>query len=488
MILVREMKQKTKQGVLSLVALLLVLAGGCRVALEEPEVGVTIPEHFNAIGTAPLEAKWWETLEDDTLDGLIEQALAENFDLQTAWDRLVQAHAVARQSDSGLWPQANLDIDASRTRRDTDGDVTYGSLYSIGAAASYEVDLWSRLRATRRAAWLDARATRDALDTAAITLSATVAGTWYQLAEAQDLVRIAEDQIATNEQVLDLVVVQFRKGAASAADVLRQRQLVAATEATLIQAEENVALLQYTLSVLVGHPPAPAWQDVAIELPILPPMPSPGLPTDVLLRRPDVQLAYRQVQSADQRLAVAIANQYPRLSLAASASTSATQVSDLFDDWLANIAGNLVQPLFDANLRKAEVQRQRAVVRERFHTWSQIILEALLDVEIALTQEKQQAQLFGNLTRQLDLARQTYDRIRESFMKGQIDYIRVLESLQSMQSLERQVVQARRLLIQRRIDLYRAIAGPWDLPTPAAVQADDPDSMTEKSQSISQDR
>jgi outer membrane protein, multidrug efflux system len=350
------------------------------------------------------------------------------------------------------------------------------------------VDLWSRLRATRQAASLDARAARDALDTAAITLSASVAGTWYQLAEAKDLVRIAQKQIGTNKQVLDVVVLQFRKGAATAADVLRQRQLVASTEATLIIAEENVTLVQYTLSILVGTPPERAWQQAAIELPILPPMPNPGLPTDVLLRRPDVRQAYRRVQAADQRLAVAIANQYPRLSLSASATTSTASVSDLFDDWLANMAANLVQPLFDAGQRRAAVRQQRAVVRERFHVWSQTILEALLDVEIALTQERQQARLFNNLTRQLDLARQTYDRIRESFMKGQTDYIRVLESLQSMQALERQIVQARRILIQFRIDLYRSIAGPWDLPTPAFVQAEDPDSTALNSQSISDDK
>ncbi len=468
--------------------MLLALAGGCRHALVEPQATVPIPERFASIGTAPLQAKWWQTFGDQTLDALVDRALTNNFDLQTAWDRLVQAHALARQANSGLWPAANLDAGASRTRQDFNGQIGYSSLYSVGAAASYEVDLWSRLRATRRAASLDARATRDALDTAAITLAASVAGTWYQLAEAKDLVRIAAEQIETNEQVLDVVVFQFRKGAATAADVLRQRQLVASTKATLIVAEEGVTLLQYTLSVLTGAPPEQAWQQVAIELPMLPPMPNPGLPTEVLLRRPDVRLAYRQVQAADQRLAVAIANRYPRLSLSASATTSTDSVSDLFDDWLANIAGNLVQPLFDANLRKAEVQRQRAVVRERFHTWSQTILEALLDVEIALTQERQQARLLDNLGQQLDLARQTYDRIRESFVKGQTDYIRVLESLQSMQALERQIVQARRLLIQRRIDLYRSIAGPWDLPMPASVQANDPDSTASNSQSIRHDK
>ncbi len=464
-----------RYGALMVVGCLLLLTGGCRHALTEPKITVSIPESFALSGTEPLQDRWWQTFEDETLDMLVEQALINNFDLLTAWDRLAQAHALARQANSGLWPQANLDADASRTRRDSDDDTTYSSLYSIGVAASYEVDLWSRLRDTRRAAWLDTRATRDALDTAAVTVSASVAGLWYQLAEAKDLVRIAQEQIETNKQVLDIVTVQFRKGVASAADVLRQRQLVAATEATLITAEEDVTLLQYTLSVLIGTPPQEAWRQAVIVLPTLPPMPNAGLPSDVLLRRPDVRQAYHQVQAADARLAAAIANQYPRLSLAAGASTSATSVSDLFDDWLANIAGNLLQPVFDAGRRRAVVQQQRAVALERFHTWSQTILDALWDVETALTQERQQARLFHNLSVQLDLAHQTYDRIRESFMKGQVDYIRVLESLQSMQTLERQIVQARRILIQRRIDLYRAIAGPWDLPTPQIARADDID-------------
>ena len=468
--------------------MILLLAGGCQHPVAEPEMAVSVPERFSSAGQAPLPEEWWQTFEDETLDALIDQALTHNFDLQSAWDRLAQAHALARQANSGLWPQASLDADASRTRRDSDDQAIYSSLYSIGVAASYEVDLWSRVRATRQAAWLDARATRDALDTAAITLAASVASTWYQLAEAKDLVRIAAEQIETNEQVLDIVVFQFRKGAATAADVLRQRQLVASTKATLILAEEGVMLLQYTLSVLVGAPPEQAWQQAAIALPMLPPMPNPGLPTDVLLRRPDVRLAYRRVQAADQRLAVAIANQYPRLSLSASAATSAPSVHNLFDDWLANLAANLLQPLFDAGRRRAEVQQQRAVVRERFHAWSQTILDALLDVEIALTQERQQARLFDNLSQQLDLARQTYDRIRESFVKGQVDYIRVLESLTSLQALERQVVRAQHTLIQRRIALYRSIAGPWDLPQPALVQAADADNMASNSQSMIQDK
>jgi outer membrane protein TolC len=288
------------------------------------------------------------------------------------------------------------------------------------------------------------------------------------LAEAKDQVRIAREQITTNEEVLKIVGVKRQKGVAGAADFYRQRQLVTATEAQLNVAEEAVELLQYQLSVLIGNTPELTWREAALDLPDLAPMPALGLPADVLMRRPDVRQSYRQIQAADQRLGAAIADQYPRISISASLETSSTtSVRDLFDDWLANLAANAIQPLFDADRRKAEVERQEALVAERINIWSWTILNALEDVEGALTRERQQTKLVDNLERQLELARQTYSRIRESYLKGQVDYIRVLESIQSLQTLERNVVTARRALIQRRIDLHRSIAGPCDVPKPA---------------------
>jgi NodT family efflux transporter outer membrane factor (OMF) lipoprotein len=429
---------------------------------------VEISDSFSTTGAAPLPEKWWSVFEDDELDSLIESALATNFDLQTAWDRLAQTEAIARKNAANLRPRADLEAFFRRRREENQDLTTYSSLYTLGIAASYEVDLWSKLRSLQNASQLDVEASRDAVDTAAITLAASIANTWYQLGENKALVRIAQEQIETNKKVLDIVTVQFRKGMASAADVLRQRQLVASTEARLITAEETVELLQYQLSVLIGKQPKLDWKQTYIDLPDLPPMPKIGIPSEVLQRRPDVRQQYRQIQAADQRLAASIADQYPRISIFADIETSSgTSVHDLFDDWFANLVANAIQPLFDADLRKAEVERQKAIVSERIHLWGQTILYALQDVEAALTWHQQQTQLLDNLKHQLSLAHQTYQRIRESYIKGQVDYIRVLESLQSLQELERNVVQAQSNLIQSRIDLYRSIAGPFDLSRPA---------------------
>jgi NodT family efflux transporter outer membrane factor (OMF) lipoprotein len=454
------------------IGLLLLIAGGCSHTVKNPAMPTEIPKSFSAAGTEPLSDKWWSALNDNKLDTLINQALSNNFNLVTAWDRLAQAQAVAKKSGAALWPQAELDAGYRRSRQENQDLTTYSTSYSLGIAAGYEVDLWSRLNSSRKAAWLDVQAQREAVNTAAITVTASIANTWYQLAEVKALIQIAAEQIKTNRQVLEIVTVKFRKGAASAADVLRQRQLVASTEGLLIVAEETEELLQYQLSVLVGNQPELTWRQTTITLPDLPPLPRLGLPADVLWRRPDVRQDFRLLQAADQRLAAAVADQYPRISIVASAETTAVSVHDLFDDWLANLAANAIQPLFDGAQREAEVQRQQAVVTERVHTWGQTILDALWDIEAALTQERKQKELLESLNLQLKLARETYQRNRERYIKGQTDYIRVLESLQSLQPLERNVVTAQRTLIGYRIDLYRSIAGSFDMPQPAVARTD----------------
>lgn len=477
---------KKQSQIQLLTSIILLMAISCSRQVKKPPMPTEIPSFFSTTGTEPLSDCWWKSFKDDELNSLIEKAIKDNFSLGITWDRLAQAQAVAKKSNTDLLPQADLEADFRRSRQETGDSSVYSSLYTLGIAAGYEVDLWSQIRSLQQAAWLDVEAEYESVNTAAITLSASIAGTWYQLAEAKAQVRIANEQIKTNRKVLDIVTVQFRKGVAAAADLLRQRQLVASTEAQLILAQERVELLQYQLSVLLGHHPELAWQDTAIDLPELPPMPELGVPTEVLWRRPDIRQNYRKIQAADQRLAAAIADQYPRINLVANVETSAVSVNNLFDDWLAILIANAVQPLFDGDLRKLEVERQNAIVLERFRTWGQAILDALEEIESALTHERQQKLYLESLKIQLELASETYERNRESYIKGQIDYIRVLESLQSLQLLERNVLTAQRTLIVYRIDLYRSIAGSFDLPKPTLTDVNDLTGLVTNSENIVQ--
>lgn len=439
---------------------------GCSPKIKTVQPPVPLPEQFSGSGSIPLPDKWWQAFEDEQLNALEEEALSGNFTIRLAWDRLSQAEQIAVQAGAALLPGADYQAEASRSRLEVSDQTAYTTDYSLGLVASYEVDLWGRVRSAQQAAVLDARAAQDDVAAAAVTLSANVAKTWYQLAESKNQEILISRQLETNQKVLEIITVQFRQNQAGAADVFRQRQLVENTRGQLIQTRENTILLQHQLSVLLGKNPGPWWAQQPADLIELPSLPQISIPSEMLQKRPDIASAYKTIQAGDQRVASAIADQYPRISLAASAETFGDNTNRLFDDWLGSLAAGLAGPLFDAGLRKAEVQRRRSVLSQSIHEYADALLQALKEVEDALKQESYQRDYIQNLQSQLALARKVSETTRENYLKGQLDYIRVLESLVSQQSLERNELTARRVLIERRIDLCRAIAGRWQMQRP----------------------
>ncbi|MCK5866298.1 MAG: TolC family protein, partial [Marinobacter adhaerens] len=164
-------------------------------------------------------------------------------------------------------------------------------------------------------------------------------------------------------------------------------------------------------------------------------------------------------------------DRFPRLSLTAGVDTSGAHTRDLFDNWLATLAANLAAPIIDGGLRKAEVDRTRAVASEALHTYGQTILDALGEVEDALAQEQHQRDFIASLDKQLTLAGQVIERVRDRYLQGTMDYQRVLDALLSQQTLQCSLLTARRDLVQDRIDLCRALGTGWALEQPKQNQS-----------------
>jgi NodT family efflux transporter outer membrane factor (OMF) lipoprotein len=461
----------------TLLTLLLTLAATALPSCVHPTADVNpplqIPEEFSADGAGAAPAEWWTAFDDEQLNSLVEQALADNFSLRVAWDRLDQAEAVARAAGSSLWPSLTGTGLASRTASRTAGRSTYTGLYSLGLTASYEVDLWGRVRSTSDAAGLDAMASAEDLQAAAITVSAQVAEVYVRLVEHHQQRTILNQQIDTNDKYLRIITERFRKGRVPAADVLQQEQLLESTRGELVLTRSAIAVLEHQLAVLLGRPPGSVSNGRPEKMLDVPPLPTPGLPADLIRRRPDLRAAERRVQAADHRVAAAIADQWPRLSLSADAATSGSRTRDLFDNWLATIAGNVTAPLFDAGLRQAEVDRTRAVLSERINSYGAEVLAALAEVEDALMQEARQSEYVDNLARQIDLSQKATERTLDQYSKGGADFTRYLTTLLNYQRLQRTYVAAQRDLVLFRIDLYRALAGSWplDRPQPAGTGA-----------------
>jgi NodT family efflux transporter outer membrane factor (OMF) lipoprotein len=418
---------------------------------------------FSATGQEQLPEQWWLTFEDPALDRLITQALADNLTLQSAWDRLDRARAVARKAGADFVPQLSGEVGASSTRSRINSRTNSTESYSLSLAASYEVDLWGRIGSTSEAAELDALASAEDLQTAALTLSAQVATTWFRLLEQRGQIEILKQQQHTNEQGLELISLQFRTGQIGIADLLQQRQVVESRRGERALATGRAQVLQNQLAVLLGVAPDQAPQITANKLGELPPLPTTGMQSSLLERRPDVRAAWLELEAADQRVAAAVADRFPRLSLTGRANTTDEQIEDLFDNWLTSLAASLLAPLIDGGRRIAEVERSQAVAAEKFHLYGQTVLDALAEVENALTREQRQREYLISINRQLELAEQATERIRDRYLNGAEDYQRILGALLSRQLLQRTQLSAQRELFVNRINLSRALAGGWKM-------------------------
>ena len=399
------------------------------------------------------------------------RGLTANFGLRAAWARVEQAQTLARRAGADLRPAVDGSAGLSRQAIKTSGaspERTYATELAVGLAASYELDLWGRLRAERAAARLDAEATAEDLQATAVTLTAEIAVTWLRRLEAQGQLRLLGAQAETDAKYLAAISARFQTGQATAADVLQQQQLVQAKRGERAQVLANVALLEHQLAVLVGEVPGTLDMEFREELPTMPELPAAGVPLAWTRRRPDLRAAEARVRAADRRAAAALADRFPRLALSLQASTNAERVGALFDNWLAGLAANLTAPLLDGGTRRAESARTRAAAAAALHDYGQTMLLALGDVEGALVREARLREYAVSLDRELALAAEATARTRANYLSTGTDFTRYLLTLKAYQALERKRLETGRNLLEARIGLYRALAGGWDLPRPEA--------------------
>jgi NodT family efflux transporter outer membrane factor (OMF) lipoprotein len=435
---------------------LALLLPACAVTIDDVKSPVELPAHFSNSGNQKLSARWWQAFHDDELNKLCEQALINNFSLKAAYNQLQQAQAIAKQAGAPLIPQLNVSLtdNAKITETDTTNLLSLG----LGFATSYEVDLWGRIRTSQNAASLDAQSSQEDVNAAAISLTAKIASTWFKLLEQRQQFDLLARQIAVNEKNVSLIQVRYESSQAAAADVLQQKQLLESAKGNQLTVIATLKVLENQLAVLIGKSPntvkfAPTTKFVSI-----PKLPTTDTPATVLQNRPDIKSAYLKIQAADQRVASAIADRFPKLSLSANFGTNSPSLQSFFNNWLATLAGNLVLPILDGGRRIAEVERNEAVSQQALNQYANTLLTAVGEVENALIQEKQQQLFVQNLTQQVKLAQESSERIRARYLFGAIDFFRVLSAELALQNLERSLLQAQQQLFDYRIALYKALA------------------------------
>ena len=458
--------------------LALLLSGtalGCAVhrVRHDPKPPVRVPAAYHAASHEPqgrqLPERWWQEFSDRDLDRLVDATLRGNFDLRAAWARLAQARAASKQAGAPRWP--GLELRATGTyQRFLLG--RFGTLQSRqnnnSLAASYELDLWGKLSSGAAAALQHERAAGADLAALAMSLAAEVSERWFDLARSRAQQALLAAQQQSNETFLELVMLRFNQGQASALDVFQQRELLAGNRAELELLRASEAMLRNQLAILAGRTPGTLTAQGHLQLPEPLALPGLGLPSHLLQRRPDVRAAMHRVQAVDHQLAQAVADRYPSLRLSASGSLQANNLSDQALTPLWNLAANLLMPLIDGGRRAAEVERQRALLAERVSAYGRVVLLALLEVENALVQERQQRAHIEALKGQLEVSQANLREARHRYSQGLSDFLPVLTSLRATQQTERRLLDARRQLLSHRIQLCRALGGTWTRSLPRA--------------------
>jgi NodT family efflux transporter outer membrane factor (OMF) lipoprotein len=453
-----------------------ILLGGCTTFSPAGRSGppLAMPPQYTLYSAGePAADRWWEAFGSSQLNGLVEAALADNFDIKTAWARIRQAEAMARQAGAKRMPVVEFELGGATTRSQikpssqADRVSSEEKSWDAGLAASYEVDLWGRLRAQQQAEIHDYQAAREDLVSAAMTVAASVVDTWVDILTTQRKIDILEGQIKTNQTLLDLQMLRFVNGKAGALDVSQQREALAAAKAQLPLLQVNERQLYSLMAVLLGRT---AIEDLGQDvMPDIIPLPTTGVPADLLSDRPDVRAAGLRLQSADWAVSAARADRLPNFTISSRAAFSSGHLDLLFDNWIMSLAGSIAGPIFDAGQRSAEVDRTRAVAQEALADYARTVAEAIREVEDNLVAEIRQQEYIALLRDQLDATRVTLKDARLQYMNGKSDYLAYLTAWNSVQSLERQMAEETAARIKFRVALYRALGKHWTEPNDGAI-------------------
>ncbi|HJV24933.1 MAG TPA: efflux transporter outer membrane subunit [Aromatoleum sp.] len=446
---------------------LALMLGGCAVTEPATRADVAMPAAWDGASSdsaARPDAGWWLGFASRELDALMAEALSANPDFRVAIERVRQAELALKVTGASLLPSAALGADTawSRVEPGRNGPARESESTGVSLSVSYEVDLWGRIAAGVRGASAELDATRDDLAAARVTLLTGVANTYFQLLSARERIEIARENLATAERVFSIAESRYRNGAASALDVSRQRSTVLAQRAALLPLETQARQTQAALAVLLGRAPQGFALGGETLSMLQVPSVAPGLPSELLTRRPDLASAEARLAAADADVAAARAALLPSIGLSGSAGLASTTLLALSNP--ANtvaLTASLSHTLFDGGRLRAEVggaqSRRQALVetyRGAIHTALREVEDALGNVERNRRQESVQLQIRDEATRGLRLAELRY-------REGTDDLLTVLDAQRTLFQAQDQLSQFRLARLSGTVDLIKVLGGGW---------------------------
>ncbi|MCI0389832.1 MAG: efflux transporter outer membrane subunit [Acidobacteria bacterium] len=472
------------------VAIGLLLLSGCAVKTKIQTPKARVPQQWSGPSThgveveSPAVREWWKTFQDATLDALVERAARENLDLRTAAARVTEARAARGISASALLPSAGTTAGYTRVR----GGIAQGlnragivpgsptsrssllapfetNIFQLGFDASWELDLFGGTRRAVEAATADMRAAEEGKHDVLVTVLAEIGRNYVEVRGNQKRLEITRNNIEAQQQTLDLTHVRSDACLATDLDVARAAAQLAATQAAIPSLESELARGIHRLGVLLGEEPGALRAELEKRAP-LPTVPSSipiGLPSDLLLRRPDVRRADAEIAAATARLGVARSELFPKFTLTGLAGRQSTGIGGLTLG-----AGNFFSfgpgvrlPIFTGGRIRSNIAMHDARLQQALTQYESSVLKSLEEVENALVAYSQEQQRRASLQRAVDESRRAVEMANELYLRGLEDFLSVLEAQKSRYTLEDELAQSETNVVVDLVALYKALGGGW---------------------------
>jgi len=450
----------------------MLLVAGCAIGPDYKQPEMASPPAWlvdQKIAQDMANTAWWEQFNDPVLNDLIRTALQENRDLRTATARVEEFYGRYGATRANLFPQIGYGGSAGKVQLTEQGPYSISpgtgsqfSSYQANFTASWEIDIWGKLRRATEAAKADLAAAEDVRSGVILSLVTSVATAYIDLRSLDQQLDIARQTLKLREESVRLFEIRFKGGNISEMELSQVRSEYYVALASIPDLEKRVRQQENLINFLLGRNPGPISRGKALGEITLPAVPA-GLPSDILARRPDIRQAEQQLIAANARIGVAKAQYFPSISLTGLFGSSSTDLGDLFTGpaktW--NFAGNITGPIFNAGRIKGDVKAATALQQQALFLYERAIQNGFREFEDSLIdQDRTRLQLDAQKQQVEALA--TYARLaRLRYENGYTSYIEVLDAERSLFNGQLTYAQTQDVLLRSLVNLYKAMGGGW---------------------------
>lgn len=432
----------------------------------------------SATPVQPINITWWKSFHDPVLESYLNKAIANNYDLQIAYAKIEQARAIRAMEAANLYPQVNANLQATSLRISEQGrelgfvpgqfDVSQiqrqRPYYNIGFDATWELDIFGQNKRAVEAKDRYVEAVIEEKRDVLLTLLAEVARNYVEMRNAQAQIKLTQEKIALERKILAIIEKRNRVGTADNLAVEQERSTLQDIEALLPRIQANYRAATYQIALLVGEDPNTISFDTKKGLPSIPRAVPLGLRSDILRRRPDVRKAERELASATAEIGVAMADLYPKFTLAVDPALQSIFFNKLFNNtsgaWI--VGPFMTWNIFNAGLTKANIKNKQAQAKMSFLYYQNTILSALKNTEDALTRFKEEKITHQDYAQAVHSQQKKVYLSNQRYRLGEDGLLAVLNDKKMLNQVQMDLVNSQTKALSHLISLYKALGGGWE--------------------------